>query len=125
MSIKHNQVSQIHYLSKLLGKAKIEHHFDGSTAKFIHNEVDSMNDIDIVFPFSTLESVKILFSNKELVEEIWDEELKLHHFKCYEGGEQIHFLFYKETKCSFYDYHELVNFEGEQVWVKGMKHFID
>lgn len=123
MSSNSNQVALIHSLSNILNEAEIEHHFDGSTARFIQSDADSMDDIDIVFPFDTLELVKKLFENKEIVEEIWDDNLKLHHFKFYENNEEVHLLFYKDGKNSFYDYHELVDFAGIQVWVKGMSHF--
>lgn len=123
MANKSNQVNLIHDLSEQLKQAGIVHHFDGSTARFIHNDVSSMDDIDIVFPYVQLESVKKLFSSKGIIEETWNNELQLHHFKFYENGEIVHLLFYKETMSSFYDYHELVNFEGEVVWVKGIEHF--
>jgi len=110
-------------LSKELIDKKIEHHFDGSTAKVIQGQGKSMDDIDIVFPFRSITEVRAFLQEKPLSQEIWNEQCGLHHFYYTEKNEKIHLLFYKGLESSFYDYHEQVDLKGEMVWVKGLEFF--
>ena len=117
------QKSIILKLSRRLKSEKIEHHFDGSTAKVIQGFCVSMSDIDIVFPYKNISVVWEFFKEKPLSNECWNEHYGLLHLYYIEENEKVHLLFYKELECSFYDYHKQAELEGEMVWVKGIKHF--
>ena len=51
-------------LADLFSQNSIEYHFDGSTALFLQNRTNSMNDIDIVFPYENINDVKKVFENE-------------------------------------------------------------
>ena len=110
-------------LADLFSQNSIEYHFDGSTALFLQNRTNSMNDIDIVFPYENINDVKKVFENEIILGEKYHEDIGMYEFSYIRNDIKIHSLFYNEEISSFYDYHRKISSEGNSIWVKGYEHF--
>jgi hypothetical protein len=123
MSRLKEQLEMVKSLSNLIKESAFEHHFDGSTARVLQGVNETMNDIDIVFPFSKLNEVRKLFITRDLSPVKMEAKTGMYHMFYVENDEKVHLLFFHGSEKDFYENHIQVNLDGEDIWVKGLEHF--
>lgn len=111
-------------LAKLFQENDTRYHFDGSTSVFVHGIHFDMDDIDIVFPFDSINETRELFKEYDPSEVRYVKNIGLKHFCLYIRDEKIHCLFYE---CSFDDFSKeevkLVK-DYQVIWAKSLNFYL-
>lgn len=119
-----NQWSIIMDLAKIFEDHAIQYHFDGSTTVFVHGIDFSMDDIDITFPFDSINEIRELFERYNPSEVRFIQSIGLKHFCFYIRDEKIHCLFYEGSIEDFS--REDVKFirDDQLIWAKSLDFYL-
>ena len=118
-----NQWRVIKRLAKIFKDNSVLYHYDASTSVFIHGVDFEMDDIDIVFPYNSIELIRALFSDFDLSDIKHAESIGLKHFKFYMDQEEIHCLFYEGAVEDFANEDVRLVVEDQEIWAKSLKFY--
>lgn len=119
-----NQWNIIKDLAKMLENNNVQYHFDGSTAVFVHSINFNMDDIDIVFPFVSINHIRDIFKEYKPGEIGYVESIGLKHFCFNIKGEKIHCLFYEGSSESFSAEDVKVIKDEQIIWSKSLNFYL-
>lgn len=119
-----NQWTIIKDLAKIFEDNATQYHFDGSTSVFVQGIDFDMDDIDIVFPFDSINKIRELFKEYNPSEIGYMQNIGLKHFCFYIRGEKIHCLFYECSSDDFSEEDVRLTKDDQVIWAKSLDFYL-